>query len=217
MTRPVILLGAGGHAKVLLDVLRLQRVEVLGVVAPRKPSDAVFDVVPWLGDDDDAVRGHAPADVLLVNAVGSIGDTTARRALFERWRGAGYEFLSLRHPAAVVSALQCVLGHGVQIMAGAVVNPGARVGDDVIVNTRAVVEHDCEVGAHCHIASGALLCGGVRLGAGVHVGAGATIIQGITVGAGSLIASGAVVTKNVDPLTLVAGVPARPKRQLRHE
>jgi UDP-perosamine 4-acetyltransferase len=216
MTHPVILLGAGGHAKVLLDVLRLQRVETLGVVAPRKPSDAALEVLPWLGDDD-AIRNYAPADVLLINAVGSIGDTTARRKLYERWRASGYEFLSLRHPAGVISDLDCHFGMGVQIMAGAIVNPGARIGDDVIVNTRAVVEHDCDVGAHCHIASGALLCGGVRLGAGVHVGAGATIIQGVTVGAGSLIASGAVVTKSVDPLTLVAGVPARPKRQLRHE
>lgn len=214
--RPVIMLGAGGHAKVLLDLLLSLRISIVGVTSLERPADAAFDAVPWLGQDD-ALRNHAPTDVLLVNAIGSVGDTTHRRQLFEGWRAAGYEFLALRHPISVVSDLDTHLGMGTQLLAGVFINAGARIGDNVIVNTRAVVEHDCDIGAHCHIATGAVLCGGVTLGAGVHVGAGSTIIQGISVGHGALIASGAVVTQNVEPLTLVAGVPARPKRLLRHE
>ena len=93
-------------------------------------------------------------------------------------------------------------------------NPGVRLGDNALINSRAVVEHDCRVGRHSHVATGAILCGGCDIGAGVHIGAGATLIQGITVGDGAIIAAGSVVTKDVESLTLVAGVPGRCKRSL---
>lgn len=216
MNRPVILLGAGGHAKVLFDVLRLLRIEVLGCAAPQAPSDSDLAHLRWLGDDA-AIAAYPPERVSLVNAVGSTGDTRARRQIFTRLRAAGYTFLSLRHPASVSSELHCRFGAGTQVLAGAIINPGVTLGDNVLVNTRAVVEHDCIIGAHSHVASGAVLCGAVQLGEGVHVGAGATVIQGITVGTGALIASGSAVTKNVAPYTLVAGVPARLKKQLPHD
>ena len=83
-------------------------------------------------------------------------------------------------------------------MAGAIIQPGARIGRNVLVNTRAVVEHDCQIGDHCHIAPGAVLCGGVSVGEGAHVGAGAIVLGGVKLGAGSVVAAGAVVAKDVE-------------------
>lgn len=209
MGSPLILLGAGGHARVLLDALRLTGHTVLGAIDPR--PDPAIDL-PRLGDDA-ALAAWPPQAVLLVNAVGCVGDSGPRRRLFERMKAAGYRFADVTHPTAVL-ARDHRLGEGVQLLAGCVVNPGAALKDNVIVNTRAVVEHDCHVGAHSHVATGAVVCGGCHIGHDVHIGAGAVVNQGIRVGNGAIVASGAVVTRDVEPLTLVAGVPAGHKRRI---
>lgn len=207
--RPMIILGGGGHARVLADGLRLAGREVLGFTAPVRQAP-LAPGIDWLGDDA-VLAGHDPAAVALVNGIGSVGRTTARQQLFTQLAGRGYEFAAVRHPAAIVSELDVVIGQGCQLLASSLLGPGARLGDNVLLNSRSVVEHDCWVGDHSHVATGAILCGGCHVGSGVHVGAGATVIQGITIGDGAIIAAGAVVTKNVEPLTLVAGVPGRPR------
>lgn len=213
MDRPLILLGAGGHARVLAEILLDQGNSVLGATDVQAPIIGVHTTdLLYLGNDE-AVFAHPADSILLVNGVGSVGPIAARRALYRRFVEAGYRFASVRHPSAVVSP-SARLGAGHQILATAVVATGAQLGDNVLVNTRAVVEHDCTVGDHCHIASGAVVCGGVHIDAGVHVGAGATVNQGIRIGTGAVIASGSVVIADVPPHTLVAGVPARAKREL---
>jgi UDP-perosamine 4-acetyltransferase len=212
---PVIILGGGGHARVLADCLQLAGRRVLGFTAPERQPDLAPGIA-WLGDDA-ALTGHDPATVELVNGIGSVGTTGRRRQVFVHWTGKAYRFADLRHPTAVVSGLAVELGHGSQLLAGSLVAPGVRLGDNVLINSRAVVEHDCRVGDHCHVASGAIVCGGCDIGAGVHIGAGATLIQGITIGNGAIIAAGSVVTTNVEPLTLIAGVPGRPKRALNEQ
>jgi UDP-perosamine 4-acetyltransferase len=207
--RPAIILGGGGHARVLADCLQLAGRTVLGFTAPER-LPPLAPGIEWLGDDT-ALAGHDPAAVALVNGLGSVGRTAARQQLFEELTAKGYDFAAVRHPTATLSGLDVAIGAGCQLLAGSLVGPGARLGDNVLLNSRAVVEHDCEVGDHCHVATGAILCGGCQVGSGVHVGAGATVIQGITIGNGAIIAAGAVVTKNVEPLTLVAGVPGRPR------
>lgn len=211
MTRQIILLGGGGHARVLADALRLQNLSIAGYSGPVDGGE-LLPGVPWLGPDK-AVFDRPAAEILLVNGVGSIGDNSLRRGLFEAFCSHGYDFLGVRHPSAIV-ADGVQMGHGCQLPAGAIVNPGSRLGDNVLINSRALVEHDCELASHVHVASGAVLCGDCRIGEDVHVGAGAVVIQGMTIGNGAIIAAGAVVTKDVEPLTLVAGVPARHKRSL---
>ncbi len=209
---PIIILGGGGHARVLADTLTLQGHRVLGFTAPQAQAP-LSAAIHWLGDDT-AVRQHDPADVALVNGLGSTGRTSGRQALFDQLTGQGYRFAHVRHPAATVSELDVSLGQGVQLLAGSLIGPGVQLRDNVLINSRAVIEHDCRIGAHTHVATGAIVCGGCVIDPGVHVGAGAVLIQGITVGAGAIIAAGAVVTKNVEPLTLVAGVPGTAKRTL---
>ena len=203
---PLIILGGGGHAKVVIEALLQGGRTVLGRT-DGDPAAADCLGVPVLGDDRTVLE-HDLEDVRLVNGIGATGDGTARRDLFAAFRSQGYRFAEVLHPAATV-ARDVVLEEGAQIMAGAVLQPGCRIGANAIVNTGARVDHDCVIGAHAHIAPGAVLCGGVRVGAGSHIGAGATVIQYLEIGPGCLVAAGAVVVASVPAGTKVAGVPAR--------
>ena len=196
MTSAVVVIGGGGHGKVLIEALQRAGVPVLGVLDPALvPGSRVLEVAV-LGDDR-WLEGRAYEGFDLVNGIGSLpGKSEVRRQVFERWRALGFRFAKVIHPAAIVAS-DVVLNEGAQIMAGAVMQPGVSVGADSIVNTRAAVDHDCRIGAHCHLAPGVTLSGGVSVGDGCHIGTGATVIQDITLGEASVIAAGATVFRNV--------------------
>lgn len=212
MSTPLIVIGGGGHARVLMEALHRRLAKVTGFTDPQ-PMDSGAFLYPYLGDDM-RVNDYRPDDIRLVNGLGGTQDNAPRRLLFERWRQRGHQFASVVHPLAIVANHRVESGEGLQLLAGAVIGVGSRLGDNVLINTRAVVEHDCLVGDHVHVASGAVLCGGCRVENGVHIGAGATVIQGVNIGAGAVIAAGSVVTRDVESLTLVAGVPAYRKKRL---
>jgi UDP-perosamine 4-acetyltransferase len=209
----LIVIGAGGHAKVLLDTLNLLGIQVSGICDPLQPASGGLSRLQWHADDDTVLHMN-PADTRLVNAIGSTRDTTKRSNVYRKFKTNGFHFLSLIHPRSSVSQLDMDIGEGLQALAGSVINPSVSIGDNVLVNTHAVVEHDCTIGSHTHVASGAIICGGCLVGEHVHIGAGAVIKQGITIGSGSVIASGAVVIDDVKPYSLLAGVPAKVKRML---
>lgn len=208
MTAPVIVLGAGGHGKVLVDALQLAGATILGLTDARPDlhGSAVLGA-PVLGGDEVIAR-HGTNDVLLVNGIGTTRAEAARRLQYERFSRQGYRFATVVHPSAIV-ARDVVLEEGAQVLAGAVVQTGSRIGCNAIVNTRASVDHDCIVGAHAHVAPGATLSGAVVVGEGAHVGTGAAVIQGIRLGRGSVVAAGATVIRDVPDGARVAGVPAR--------
>lgn len=208
MNLPVIVIGAGGHAKVLLEILSGQRVDVLGVTdAAFTERKTNFMGFPVLGTDE-ILFTYAPQAVQLVNGVGSVQDMHKRKDIFVNFKRLGFNFTKVIHRTAVVSGWAS-LGEGVQLMAGAVVQPGSSVGDNAIINTRAAVDHDCLIGSHAHLSPGVTLSGGVEVGEGVHIGTGATVIQGIRIGAYAVVAAGAVVVRNVPAGAKVMGVPAR--------
>ncbi|WP_019123265.1 acetyltransferase [Brevibacillus massiliensis] len=204
---PVIVLGGGGHAKVLIDTLLQQSVDILGFTDLTMPSEEKILGVRYLGPDS-IIYGYSTDSIMLVNGLGSIGAVSRRKHLFCEFKKRGYSFMNVVHPSAVVSP-SAVLSEGVQIMAGGVIQSGSTIGENSIVNTKGSVDHDCIIGAHVHLAPGVTLCGGVKIGDEVHIGAGATVIQNIDIGRKSVIGAGALVLKNVPEKVTVYGIPAR--------
>lgn len=210
----IIGLGAGGHAKVVLEALRaIGGFELVGLLDPRRELWGTEVLgVPVLGDDEELGRQYDGVTKAFIG-LGGAADTRPRQRLYERARSHGFEIVDAVHPAATVSA-SARLGPGVTVLAGAVVNADAHLGENVLVNTGAVVEHDCRVASHAHVASTACLSSGVEVGEAAHVGAGATVLQGARIGTGAVVGAGAVVVRDVEPGTVVVGVPARVLRRV---
>ncbi len=206
MNVPVIVIGGGGHAKVLISTLLLQNRNVLGFVDV-KPSLPPILGVTRLGDDS-VVFLHPSDQVRLVNGVGSIDSTALRQTVYETFRKRQYTFDTVIHPSAVI-APDVQIDDGVQIMAGVVVQPGSRLGANAIINTGSRIDHDCLIEAHAHVAPGVTLSGNVQIGRGAHIGTGASVIQGVKVGVRSIIGAGAVVIDDVPEGVTVVGVPAK--------
>lgn len=202
--RPFIILGGGGHARVVRSTLRQLNHTILGFTDPNENTS--LKNADYLGTDA-ALVDYAPSDVVLAVGIASTQDTTLHARTFKKQRRSDFDFPSLVHPHAVV-APEATVGAGTQIMAGAVVQPGTTLAENVIVNTKASVDHGSEIGAHTHVAPGAIISGGVSVGTQVHIGAGASLIEGVHVASRSVVGAGAVVIDDVPPGSVVVGVPA---------
>ncbi len=204
----LIILGSGGHAKVLISTLKTLRREIIGILEQDETYvGQSLSGVSIIGNDD-MIQEYTPDEIEIVNGIGSIASTEKRKTIYEKFKLAGYTFSQVIHPAATIMD-DVQLGEGVQIMAGAIVQTGCVIGDNAIVNTGAIVEHDCMIGEHVHVAPGAVISGNVQIGAMTHIGTAATVIQGIKIGEGVIIGAGTVVVKDVAPGKKVIGNPAR--------
>lgn len=204
MTRLVIV-GAGGHARVLIELCRaLGGFELVGVVAQAGPPMVMG--LPMLGNELrlDALRGEG-----VEAACVAVGDNAARARIGLRLLELGFVLPGLVHPAAFV-APSALLGPGAVVMARAVLGTGARAEGLAILNTGAIAEHDVVLGEASHAGPGSVLAGHARLGAGALLGAGAAVRPGIAVGAGAVVGAGSAVVADVTPGLRVAGVPAKP-------
>lgn len=206
--RPVIVIGAGGHASVLISSLKALQRELIGTTeADANKLGGYISGIPIIGNDE-TILSYKPDSIKLVIGIGSVSSTQKRKDVYEKFKKDGYSFASVIHPTAAVMD-DVRLGEGVQIMVGAIVQIGCAIGDNVIINTGAIIDHDCIIGNHTHVAPGAVLSGGVQIGEMAHIGTSATIIQGIKIGEGAIIGAGAVVIKDIPANVTVAGVPAR--------
>ncbi|MDP3541419.1 MAG: NeuD/PglB/VioB family sugar acetyltransferase [Elusimicrobiota bacterium] len=209
-----VLVGAGGHAKVLADLVAAEgRLILLGAVDPNPNGrGARASGLRILGNDDALTGLLARGVTQAAVAVGSVGDTTARARLRRRLLALGFETPALVHPTAIISP-SATIAPGAQVMAGVIINPGASVGEGAVVNTGAIIEHDCALGEDCFVGPGAVLGGDVVVGAGAFIGLGASVRQGVEIGARARVGAGAAVVKDVRAGATVVGVPAREARR----
>ena len=193
MKKKIVLLGGGGHCKVVIDAIRKSgKFDICGIADPNmKLSEEVLDV-KVLGGDDILPGLFSKGVECAFISVGSSGDCIVRKRLAKKAEAIGFKFPAIVHPAAVIGE-GVDLGSGAFVAAGAVISPGARIGANAIINTSASVDHDCIIGDFVHIAPGVTLSGGVNIGDETHIGTGANIIQQINIGKKCLVGAGTVV------------------------
>lgn len=205
MSKPIIIIGNGGHASVLTETLLTQGEKILGFTAPTVELNQFS--LPYLGNDE-VILNYSSIDIELVLGIGMVRPSPVREKIFQYFNSNGYQFKSIVHHEAII-APSVKFGQGVQIMAGSIIQTNTNIADNTIINTGALIDHDCIIGQHVHIAPGTKLSGTVIIQKGTHIGIGATIIQGITIGANCLIGAGSVVVRDISDGVTALGVPAK--------
>lgn len=205
MEKSLLVLGCGGHGRVVADIAAECGYTRISFLDDRPPEFAA-DLASVLGPTEmlENLAGDWGA------AIAAIGNNSSRLAFLERIQGANFETPSIVHPSAVVSR-RAHIGAGVVVAAGAIINVDARIGDGVIVNTGARVDHDCVVGRGSHLAPGATLSGGVTVGDRAWLGTGCSVRQGVTIAADVMVGVGAAVVSDLAAGKTYIGVPARPR------
>ena len=198
MSKEIIILGAGGHAKVISDIALKMGYKVLGFLDDNAKADKVCGI-PVLGKIAECVNFGDCEFVI------GIGSNAVRKLLSEKY---ALKFATLVHPSAQIG-MDVTIGEGTVVMANAVVNPSAVIGKHSIINTSSVVEHDSRLGDYVHISPRAVLCGTVTVGNNIHIGTGATVINNITICDDCIIGAGATVVKNITEKGTYIGVPAK--------
>ena len=203
----ILLIGAGGHAMVVLDALECSEPGPHGICvfdqSAERIGKQILDLTVQRFEPGMKVAGE-------LFHVG-IGANDARARLFETLKRGGGLARSVIHPVATI-ALGTVIGSGTFVAARAIVAPAVVIGEGCIINHGTIVDHECVVGNFCHLAPGSTLAGNVRIGARAFVGAGANILPGVAIGDAAIIGAGAVVIADVPPGATYVGVPARPIR-----
>ena len=207
LTDAILMIGAGGHAKVCIELLRAGGSQVDYCIGSPGGADSCLGV-PVLHGDDHLMklrdRGYELAFV-------AIGDNALRQRLADAARGQGFDLANAVSPDATVSP-SAMLGSGIAIMAGAVINADTVIGDLAIINTLASVDHDGHIGTAAHIAPHVALAGNVTVGDRAFLGVGCVVIPGITVGSDAIAGAGSAIISDVASGSRVVGVPATAKR-----
>ena len=207
MASELVVIGGGGHAKVLVGVLRRLPFTVLGYVDPQERG-AILGV-ERLGDDSVLAQIlHAHTSCGAIIGVGKVDASDLRLSLQQRLQDVGFAFPVVKAPTAVI-AEGVELGAGTEVFDGTVVNSGTRTGRGCILNSNCTVEHDCSLGDNVHVAPGATVSGDATIGDHTMIGAGATVVQGVRICERCLVGAGAVVTGHLETPGTYVGVPAR--------
>ena len=193
----VVLYGASGHCKVIVDICEQSQLSIKAIVDDNPKAEGI------LGKDVISTQSYdlQTSDNVLL----SIGNNNVRKLLSNKLK---VNFISIIHPKAVISNYTSI-DKGTVVMATAVLNSDTTIGKHCIINTGAIIEHDCKISDYVHISPNASLAGGVSIGEGTHVGIGASIIQGVTIGKWVTIGAGSVIIKDIPDYAVVVGNPGK--------
>lgn len=198
------LFGASGHAKVIIDILKANNIDIKGLFDDNITLNNLAEY-PVIGKFD-------PTQYNKIKVIVSIGSNQIRKKIAEML-SKNVEFITVSHPSSIISA-NAIIGSGSVIMQNSVIQSSVRIGNHCIINTSSSVDHDCTIEDFVHISPNSCLCGGVYVGEGTQIGAGSVVIPGIKIGKWSMIAAGSVVYKDVPDNVLVLGNPARVIKKL---
>lgn len=200
----IFVFGAGGHAKVVIDVVERQGLYEIAFLVDddRTMKDTLFYGYRIIGSRIELLSGT------VMKGIVAIGCNMARCKVATWLKEHGYELISVVHPSAQL-ARGTNIGVGTVVMAGAIINSDVIVGENVIVNSKASLDHDCSIGRCSHIAPGAILCGSVTVSDGTFICAGATILPNISVGSNVIVGAGSTVVSDLPDNVTVVGTPAR--------
>lgn len=203
----IVLVGAGGHCKSVLDsLIELKVYDIVGITDVKKDFDVMG--VKVIGSDDILESLFLSGVKNAFISLGSIGDTSIRKKIYRNLKSIGFNLPKIIDKTAIVSKYSKI-EEGVFIGKGAIVNSNSYIGKNSIINSGSIVEHDCTVGDFVHIAPGVTMSGGVSIGKDTHIGTGTTIIQGISIGENTIIGAGAVIVKNAESNSKFYGNPGR--------
>jgi acetyltransferase EpsM len=213
MANRVLIWGASGHAKVVLEILHLSRQhEIAGLIDDVHPErrGEVFSNSPVLGGAEELENALKNGVTMIIIA---FGNNAARMAAASLAETKGFQLVRAIHPSSIIAA-DVSIGYGTVVAAGAVINPATTIGKNVIVNTLAGIDHDCVVQDGAHVGPGSRIAGGVTIGRGSWIGIGATVIDGRQIGQNSIVGAGAVVVKDIPDGVVAVGVPAKVIRKI---
>jgi len=193
----VNIFGASGHAKVIMNILKLNKIAIRNLYDDRAPFEL-------LGYNVLSLDNNLTKTSKFIVAIGNNG---IRRKIVEDVLNK-VSFAVAIHPNATIDTTS-FLGNGTVVMANCVINASVQIGKHCIINSAAVIEHDCIIEDYVHVSPNATLCGNVRIGAETHIGTGAIIIPNIEIGKNVTIGAGAVVIKNIPDNVTIVGNPAR--------
>lgn len=208
---PIVLIGAGGHSLVIIDIIKTyyNDLDVVGVLdKDTLKKGAYIDSINVIGSDDKLFELKNNGIEHAFISIGLLYNFKPRMDIYANLKNMGFKIPNLIHGKCVVSG-NVQMGDGNAVLALSVINAGCRIGNNCIINTGSIVEHETWIGDNVHVAPGAIVCGGVQIGSNSLIGAGSTIIQGITIGENTIIGAGSVVTGDIPAFSKVAGVPAR--------
>jgi sugar O-acyltransferase (sialic acid O-acetyltransferase NeuD family) len=199
----ILIYGASGHAKTVIDLVRqASHYHLAGVVADPPPAIPELFGVPVFGGSEVLQSLYDKGIRLMVNAVGGISRNRIRHEIFVRMAERGFAFPRIVHPKAVVEP-SAEMAAGVQVFGMAFVGSAVRVGYGAIINTGAIVSHDCKIGDFVHLTPGVVLAGGVEVGTGALIGMGVTTALEVRIGEWGRVGNGARINGDVPPHAIV--------------
>ena len=209
MKNTILLIGAGGHCRVIIDTIQNRKsFKIAGIIDIKEKIGEKVCGVPVIGTDEDLHKIFKNGCKQCFISIGSVGNPGLRIKLYKKVKKIGFNLPLIVHPSAIVSE-STKIGCGTFLGAGVIINSGTVVGENCIINTGAIIDHDCLIEDNVHMAPGTVLSGGVKIGECTHIGVGSSVLQYLKIGKRSLIGAGSIVTKEIPNDVVAYGNPCR--------